>query len=379
MRRKIKIMHVSESSETGGAETVLLNIVNHLDKTKYDSIVVLLKTGWLDQKLKEIGISPIIFKSDRPYDINFLIKLWIRAKREAVDLIHSHLPSANAYSCLAGIAAGIPVVTTYHGLVGGSEEHTRSDKLKFLLVRNLSKRIVVVSDFLKNELIQFGEYPPSKLKTIYNGVHWERFDSPFEIEKKKRELKIHSDEKVIGMVANLKPTKGYEYFIRAAAIIAKNIPQVKFLIIGEEEKTIKEMLVREAKMLGLEEKISFLGFREDVPELLRILDVFVLSSISEGMSIATIEAMGAGVPVVVTESGGPQELVKDGKTGFLVPPKNENNLAKKVIFLLQNEKVANTMATEAKFHVRKEFGIEKMIKNYETIYSDCLSPGGKKA
>jgi hypothetical protein len=98
LRKKIKILHISESSETGGAETVLLNIVNNLDKTQYHSIVVLLKTGWLNQKLEESGISPILLWSDRSYDIGFLVRLWFTVKKQGVDLIHSHLPDVNAYS-----------------------------------------------------------------------------------------------------------------------------------------------------------------------------------------------------------------------------------------------------------------------------------------
>jgi glycosyltransferase involved in cell wall biosynthesis len=378
LRKKIKILQISESSETGGAETVLLNIVNHLDKAKYHSIVVLLKTGWLNQKLEESGFSPILLRSVRSYDISFLVRLWLNVKKHDIDIIHSHLPDVNAYSCLTGFATGVPVVTTYHGMITSSQEQTRSDKLKFFLVRNLSTRIVAVSDSLKNELVQLAQFPPRKLKTIYNGVHWEKFDRPFDAVSKKDELKIGLDDKVIGIVANLKAAKGYQYFIRAAAIITENIPQVKFLIIGEEEEKLKAMIVEEIKAIGLGDRVFFMGFREDVPELLRILDVFVLSSLSEGMSIATVEAMGAGVPVVVTKSGGPQEVVLEGKTGFLVPPKDEKSLAEKALLLLKNKELATSMGKEAQAQVRKKFSIDMMIRNYQTVYQECLSKGERQ-
>ncbi|MGB8658695.1 MAG: glycosyltransferase [Candidatus Zixiibacteriota bacterium] len=378
MRKQIKILQISESSETGGAETVLLNIVENLDKAKYHSIVVLLKTGWLNQKLEESGFSPILLTSVRSYDISLLVRLWLNVKKHDIDIIHSHLPDVNAYSCLAGFAARVPVVTTYHGMIAGSQEQTRSDKLKFFLVRSLSTRIVAVSDALKNELVQLAQFPPRKLTTIYNGVHWERFDRPIDAVSKRIKLGIGPEDKVIGIVANLKATKGYQYFIRAAAIISKNITKVKFLIIGEEEERLKATIVEEIKAIGLEDRVVFLGFREDVPELLRILDVFVLSSISEGMSIATVEAMGAGVPVVVTKSGGPQELVEDGKTGFLVPPKDENSLAEKVLLLLKDKELATSMGKEAQAQARTRFSIDMMIRDYQAVYQECLRKGERQ-
>jgi glycosyltransferase involved in cell wall biosynthesis len=213
------------------------------------------------------------------------------------------------------------------------------------------------------------------LRTIYNGVDWKSFSLPFDPEAKRKELKINSDEKVVGMVANLRPAKGYEYFIRAAAIIAESIPRVRFLIIGEEEHQLKKRVTKEVDALGLKDKVTLLGFREDVPELLRILDVFALSSVSEGLSIATIEAMAAGVPAVVTRSGGPQELVLDGRTGFLVPPRDEKSLAEKVLLLLRNKKLATSLGKEAQVQVRTKFGIDRMIRNYQALYQECLNNG----
>ena len=373
--KKIKILHIIETSGPGGAETVLLNIVNNLDKKKYHSIVVLLKTGWFYQRLTQSRIPTIVLRSAHSYDLRFLLRLWLNIRKHRIDLIHSHLPDVNFYSCLAGLTAGIPVVTTYHGRISTQQKAIDTDNLKYFLIGRLSTKIVTVSDYLKNDLVQIAQFPPRKLKRIYNGVDWKRFDLHFDSMIKRRELKIDSDEKVVGMVANLRPTKGYQYFIQAAAIIAKNIPKVKFLIIGEEEDELRERVKKEIESLDLRDKVILLGFREDVPELLRILDVFVLSSISEGLSIATIEAMAAGVPVVVTKSGGPQEVVVEGKTGFLVPPKDERSLAEKTLLFLKNEKLATSMGREAQVQVRTKFSIDMMIRNYQAVYQECLGKG----
>lgn len=371
--KKTRILHIIESGGPGGAETVLLNIVNHLDRSKYHSIVALLRRGWLQKMLKKNSISTILLNSDRSYDVGFLLRLWRTIKEHRIDLVHSHLPDINLYSCLAGFAAGVPVVTTYHGRITSRRKSISPDGLKYSLIRKLSTRIVAVSDWLKDDLVQSAGFPPRRLKRIYNGVDWKRFDPAFDSLAKRKELQIASDEKVVGMVANLRPAKAYQYFVRAAAIIAENAPKVKFLIIGEEEDRLRERVTKEVEALGLADKVILLGFREDVPELLRLLDVFVLSSVSEGLSIATIEAMAAGVPVVVTRSGGPQELVVDGRTGFLVPPKDQRSLAERTLLLLNNRKLATSMGKEAQAQVRTKFSTDMMIGNYETLYQECLN------
>ena len=377
--KKTRILHIIESGGPGGAETVLLNIVNNLDEDKYHSIVTLLRTGWLHQQLKKNGISTIVLNSARSYDVSFLFRLWLKVKERRIDLIHSHLPDVNLYSCLAGFAAGVPVVTTYHGSPIEPRKRISPHSLKYSLIGKLSARIVAVSDCLKNDLVRIARFPPRKLRTIYNGVDWRRFALPLNSTTKRNELRIAPDEKVVGMVANLRPAKGYEYFIRAGAIIAQNVPKVKFLIIGENEDKLRERVTKEMDALGLTDSVIFLGFREDVPELLRLLDVFMLSSISEGLSIATIEAMAAGVPVVVTRSGGPQEVVTDGKTGFLVLPKDEKSLAEKALLLLKNRRLAASIGKEAQSQVRTKFSIDTMIRNYQTVYQECLNKGERQA
>ena len=373
--KKINILHIIESGGPGGAETVLLNMVNNLDRERYHSTVVLLRTGWLHQKLRENGVSTVLLNSARSYDLGLLFKLWRKIKERRIDLIHSHLPDVNLYSCLAGFAAGVPIVTTYHGRAPNLQRSISIVNLKYSLIRRFSTKIVAVSDWLKNDLAQRARFPLPRLKTIYNGVDWKRFGHPFDPKAKRKELKINSDEKVVGMVANLRPAKGYEYFIRAAAIIAESIPGVRFLIIGEEENRLKKRIIKEVDALGLRDKVILLGFREDVPELLRILDVFALSSVSEGLSIATIEAMAAGVPVVVTKSGGPQEVVMHGRTGFLVPPRDEKRLAEKLLLLLRNKKLAASLGRKAQVQVRTKFGIDRMIRDYQALYQECLNNG----
>jgi glycosyltransferase involved in cell wall biosynthesis len=376
LNRKTNILHVSESSETGGAETVILNIVTGLDCGVFTSSVVLTEHGWLEDRLIETGLAPAILPSHHRFDLDLLRRLRAEVKKSRADLIHSHLPAANAYSALAGLVTGVPVVATYHGMVTLAGQPGRSERLQLFLVRKLARKVVAVSDSLKVQLAEMASFPPKKLTTIYNGVDWSRFDTDLDRAAVKAPLGIGPDEPVVGMVANLKAAKGYEYFIRAAAIVARTMPHARFLIIGEEEESLKEKLLVEIARANLQDKVSFLGYREDLADLLRILDVFVLSSISEGMSIVTVEAMGAGVPVVITRSGGPEELVEDGQTGFLVPIRDPESLAERTLTLLKNRPLAAEMADRARTYARRQFGLKTMIQRYQNTYRECLGKRG---
>ncbi len=370
--RKANVLHVCETGGAGGAETVLFNIVNNLDRLKYNSYAAIFRTGWLHQKLADNNIKTFLLKSTRPFDVGLLVRMRKTIKKNNIDLVHSHLPDANTYSCIAAATAGVPIIATYHGQIGKSGKKIDIGNLKLRIVRRFAAKVVTVSDYLKNELIQMAGFPSQRIHTIYNGIDFSRFNHDVDINEKKRELGLNRSDKLVGMVGNIRPTKGYEYYIRAAAIITKKIENVKFLIIGDGPPYLKEKVINEINNLGLSDRVLMLGFREDVPELLKILDVFVLSSISEGLSIATIEAMGAYVPVVATDCGGPREIIENEKNGFLVPSENEEKLAEKITLILEDRELSKSLSINAARHVRERFNIERMIDNYQRLYDECL-------
>jgi glycosyltransferase involved in cell wall biosynthesis len=370
---KIRILHVSETSGIGGAETVLLNVVTNLDSNQYESSVILFKDGWLGDKLRQNSIPTFIVKSTRSWDLGFVWRLYRKIKELKPSILHAHLPDANVYCSLAGFLAGVPVVTTYHGKISSSPNLRLPTKIKLLIVSMLSTKVVAVSDYLKSELHRLAKFPEKKIATIHNGVTARQPNPGFDALVKRKELGILKDEFVVGNVANMRADKGYEYFIKAAALIHAQIPQTKFLVIGEEQSDIKTMMIKEMEKSNLINSVLFLGFREDIVDLLNILDVFMLSSTSEGLSIATIEAMAAGAPVVATRCGGPDEIIIDSENGFLVPIKDEQSLASKALYLLHNRDIAAKMAEKAKLHVKINFSITNMANCYQNLYQEIIN------
>jgi glycosyltransferase involved in cell wall biosynthesis len=292
-------------------------------------------------------------------------------REEKIDLIHSHLPDQNFYSCLVGRLTGRRVVATYHGIPGLAGNRKGRGAVKSWIVRQGATAIVVVSDYLARVLTEFG-FPAEKIVRIYNGVNVDKFASAAR-GRLRAELGFPEYVKLIGMVANFRESKGYEYFIQAARQVADAHPEARFVAIGEKDECITRRLESQIVQLHLEGLVVLLGFRTDVPQVLKDLDVFVLSSVSEGLSIATIEAMAAGKPVVVTRSGGPEEVVDDGRTGLLVPIADPGALAAKIGEVLWNPTLAASLGRQGAAEAQNRFSLPRMVQAYESLYERCLS------
>jgi glycosyltransferase involved in cell wall biosynthesis len=368
--RRRTILHTIETGGPGGAETVMLELASRLDPNRFCSIAMLPGGRWLPGQLKSRDVPVVIANSGAWYDPSLVRAMVNTVRREKVDLIHSHLPDQNFYSCLCGRITGCQTVVTYHGALRLSGKNGFRGAVKSWVVRNSASAIVVVSDYLRQAFIEEG-FPAGKIHRVYNGVDVERFKGIAGGEVRE-ELNLGKEAKLVGVVANLRRSKGYEYFVRAARRISDFVPEARFIAVGEIDETIRASILELIRQLELEGRFFLLGFRSDIPQILNDLDVFVLSSTDEGLSIATIEAMAAGRPVVVTRSGGPQEIVDDGRTGFLVPPADPQAIAEKVCEILLRPELGARFGESAQSEVRSRFALSKMISEYEALYQRFL-------
>ena len=371
-RQKRKILHLIETTGPGGAETVLLNIVRRLNRDDFGSLVVIKGTGWLHDQLTSCGIDVRIIDSSKANDWRFIRNICQLVRIEGIDLIHSHLDGMNFYACLIGLISRRPVVTTFHGMVGDWHGTGVKTRLKFTVIRKFATRVVAVSNYLKRELEQKWRFSTDNIMMIHNGVDFDIFDKQPQSSSLRTELGFESSTPLIGMVGNIRSPKGYQYFVEAARLVSDRIPQCRFLIVGHGSGNLLKELTSQIETLGLTGKVILTGFRDDVGQILSQLDIFMLSSLTEGLSIATIEAMGLGKPVVVTDSGGPGEIVRDGETGYLVPPADPRALADRAVELLRNRGLADRIGQAARADVRQRFSLEQNIRSYEQLYRECV-------
>jgi len=272
----------------------------------------------------------------------------------------------NTYGSIASWVTRVPMIATVHGKHYYGDRWRRRMAYRFVARRAL--RMVAVAEDIRRFLIDRIGVPREKVRTVYNGIDIKTACSEEDGLRVRRELGIRETTPVLGTIANLYPVKGHTFLLKAAAEVAKAVPQAVWLLAGRGQ--LLGELQDEAHQLGIADRVRFLGFRDDPAALLQAMDVFILPSLSEGLPVAVLEAMAAGKPVVATDVGGNRELIVDGRMGFLVPPRDPGTLAARTITLLTDKSLADRYAAEGQARVREEFSLERMVSAYEKLYAE---------
>ncbi len=211
-----------------------------------------------------------------------------------------------------------------------------------------------------------------KINLIYQGLELDSY-AQVNIDriKMKQVFQIGPDEKVIGMIGRLEPVKGPAYFIEAAKIVAEQFAQAKFILVGEG--SLRRRLERRIEEAGLRGRFILTGWREDIPQVLSMLDLLILPSLNEAVGIVLIEAQALGIPVIASCVGGVPEIVKDNQAGILVPPGNIRDLARAINYLLADEQKRQEMGQKAKAWVEGRFRVEDMVNGISQLYRQLIN------
>jgi len=369
MNKVKKILHLNNTSSIGGAEQVILDLAALIDPEKFKSYVSAFREGELVSEMRKRNIRFLWLKeSTQVYDYKFLKNITRLIKENRIDLIHSHTWGTDFYGYWASKILGVPMLATVHNRYYIFEKWTR--RLSYKVLISHVQKIVAVSKDIQNLLKKDLKLLPQKIKLIYNGIDTSRFEKKFELGKLRKELNLSKGDLILGNVGNLREVKDHHTLILSFSKVSPFFPQAKLLIIGEGE--LKTNLIKLRSELGLDDRVLFLGHRDDIPSLLNLMDIFVLSSRLEGCSISILEAMASGKPVIATSVGGNPELVLEGKTGLLFPSAEPEKLAETVIQLLKDEKLRKRMGEEGRKRVKEKFSKESMVKNYGELYSRIL-------
>jgi glycosyltransferase involved in cell wall biosynthesis len=289
-------------------------------------------------------------------------------RRQKVALIHAHEFRANTFGTLVARLCGLPLVATVHGKNYYPDQLKRRMAYRWV---SQAARMVAVSHDLRQFLEARIGIPRDRITVIHNGVDTIPHASSAQVRQIRYELGIGDDEFVIGIVGSLYPVKGHMSLLDAMKAVLAHLPKARLLVIGQGE--LEQTLKRRTSELGIERAVSFLGLRDDVPRLLPLLDLFVLPSLSEGLSVALLEAMSAGVAVIASNVGGNPEIVVNGETGYLVPRQSSDELASRIIALMCNPELIRSLGDKGKERVSREFTTARMLEQYQDLYDSCLS------
>lgn len=367
----LKVLHTIDTTGPGGAESVFVALASKLDASRFRSVAALVGPGWVQEELRRRGIDARLLKVARrsAFDIGYLRQLCGIVQRERIDLIHSHLFGSNVYSSLAGLICRVPAISTFHGAVDiGGRQRLRA--AKFAILRAGSAKAVFVSDHLRAQILPHARLPYARTARIYNGIDTGVYASGKD-NALRRELGLGAEDVLVGALGNIRPAKGYDVLLEAAALAVANDARMKFVIAGHARAPLHEALLAQRARLGLDGHVFFLGFRSDTPRVLRGLDLFVLSSVSEGLSISTIEAMACGLPIVATRCGGPQEIVRDGDNGVLVDVRSPAQLAAAIARLAADVELRTRLSRNA-LAAAARFSEARMIAAYEELYDEVM-------
>jgi len=363
------IVHAIDTTGPGGAETVFLDIAQHLQLTNYDNLAIIKGPGWVEEQLKQRAIRYHILKPHGFFSIPYYWQLYKLLKRENTALVHAHLLGSTLTFSILCLLMRIPLIATLHGRVD-INPNERFVGIKQKIMRMGVARLIAVSRDLANYIEQRGLFSANDIDVIYNGVDQQRYLIPTS-GTLRAQLNIPEDAPLIGSLGNIRPAKNYEMLIDAVALL-KN-PHAHFIIAGHQKEKLMEKLDAQMRALGVHQQIHFIGFYDNTPEFLKQIDLFVLSSSSEGFSIATIEAMAAGLPVIATRCGGPEEILQHGSTGYLVSVHAPQELANAIKNLLDNPEEAKRLASAGYDHMRNTFSLTVMLQGYKKHYIKLMS------
>jgi glycosyltransferase involved in cell wall biosynthesis len=362
-------MYAVHSLDVGGTEKLIYDIAEALPKYDIEPMVCCLDSlGVWGERLKSAGTK--VYNLQRRAGIDTLLVKRLRGliKEESPDILNPHQYTPYFYSVIsAALLSKRPkVVFTEHGRF--YPDTMKWKRVIFNQVANIfTDEIVGVSEFSKKALVDVERFPEKRIKVIYNGIKTESFSRTVDVTAIKKSLGLVADDVIIGTVGRLCAEKNHRMLIRAFADVRKAIENAKLLIVGGGE--LENELKAFSRDLGINSDVIFLGQRQDVPELLKIFDVFALSSDSEGASLVLLEAMASALPVVATAVGGSPELILSGKTGLLVPRGDHKAFSEAILYVLRNPAIKKEMGMTARAHFDSEFTFDAMIKKYVDLYN----------
>lgn len=370
MNKLKTILHTIDTTGPGGAETVFIDLATRLPKDKYRSVVVIRGKGWVYEELGRRGVVPILLDSKGSFNLRYLWQLREIIKSEGVDLIQAHLLGTSVYCSLVGLMTGKPVISTFHGSVDVGENE-RLKGLKFAAINAGASHVVAVTDSLLDDIMNRTPLREKKASVIYNGIDTSAF-----IRTRSSTLRLKygwsEDEIIIGSLGNIRPAKGYDILLQAAALLESSSRSYRFVIAGQGKGKLYENLLALRKELDLEEKVQFLGFIDDAADFLANIDIFLSSSISEGLPLSAIQAMVAALPMVATRCGGYEGLITDGKNGVLTEVGSPGAIAEAIEMVASDPELQSKLAQNAKSYAIETYDLQVMLSAYTRVYDRFL-------
>lgn len=365
--KKIRLMQITHDLAIGGLQQVVVNLCRSLNRDVFDiSVLCLRDLGCFVEDVRAMGI-PVYNLPPHGCRTDYLscAKVGKILREHKIEIIHTHNTQPFIDGTIGALMAGVKTII--------HTDHARHfpDKRRYMIAERMASyfayKVVGVSEHTTDNLIKYERIPAAKLTTIHNGIDGSRFNIRINKAVKKKALGISSrGGPIIGLGVRLSEQKGITYLLKALVEVKKTFPNISLVIAGDGP--VEQDLKREALTLNLQKNVLFLGPRQDIPEILKLLDLYVLPSLWEGMPLVLLEAMAAGCPVLATDVGGVSSVIKHGTNGSIVKPRDPQMLAGEMVRLLSNDSIRRGYAGSGLKIFEQKFSAAAMAAKYEKIY-----------
>jgi len=380
-KEKIHVLELITDLDIGGIPTLLSSLTERLDRNKYKIVVCSLKSRSkhsVSEAIQKTGSRLVFLDATVLRTFVVLHRLYLLLKDERIDIVNNWLFHANIFGTLAGKIARVPYIISSTFAID-----VKKSLVRIMLDRvamRFSDLVLANAEAVKDVFIKREKVQPSKIAVIYTGIDLNYFKrTNHSIPEKMIDMAIPNDNgPIITSVARLHAVKGLRYLIEAMVEVLKKKPGARLVLVGDGP--IGPNLRKRAKRMRLDKNVLFMGAEPNmnIPGILAHSDVFALPSLEEGLPGSLLEAMGMEVPVVVTNVGGVGEVVKDGKTGFMVPNSNSSDLSRVILKVLDERNQTERIVKAARQSLEKNFDINIMTKKIENIYDELNNHRGTR-
>jgi glycosyltransferase involved in cell wall biosynthesis len=372
---KIKLLEMLTNFHIGGTERQVANLASGIDPSQFDLHLACLRhSGELLAELETLRVPRSEFRIGKLYSPKTFwqgIRLAHYVKKNLIQIVHSYGFYPNVFTVpiakLAGASIAVASIRDTGDLLTPMQRWLQK------IVCQLADCVLVNAEAIRSNLLEQG-YDPRKIVVIRNGIRRPELAREGRGAVLRRQLGLPLSARLVAVFSRLNRMKGVQYFLDAAIVLAGTFPDVCFLVVGDGG--CKEELKEQASSLGLGQRIVFTGFRSDVPDLLSEAAISVLPSLSEGTSNTLLESMAAGIPVIATRVGGNPEVIEDGVSGLLVPPRDSAALAAAVGCLLEDDGLATRLGQAGMRRVSELFSLERSVRETEHLYQRLVEAKG---
>lgn len=391
MPEKLRVLRAITRLNIGGPAIHAILLTRGLQNDRFQSVLVTGLEGPHEGSMRDLaakhGVRPRVLRElgrevSPVNDLRATLAMYRLIRGSRPHIVHTHMAKAGTAGRVAARLAGVPIVVhTFHGHTFHSYWGPVKSALFLGIERALGRltdRVIAVGEAQKADIVSYGVAPAAKILTIPLGLEIEpMLDAEQHRGRLRAELGLNGQERLVGIVARLVPIKAHEVFLEAATRIRAAEPATSFLIVGDGERRAElETLARD---LGLGGSVRFLGWRADMREVYADLDVVALCSNNEGSPVALIEALAAGRPVVSTRVGGVPNVVQDGTSGLLVPPRDPAALAEGILALLRNTDRAAELGRAGRASVYPRHSAGRLVRDVEQLYLELAREKGLAA